>query len=69
MTKTIKKSKIKKTKISRLNGKKLKLKKEISVYVSAYKMVDGKKVILANSKVALLKGQKKSKTKKKSSYK
>ena len=65
MTKTIKKSKIKKTKISRLNGKKLKLKKEISVYVSAYKMVDGKKVILANSKVALLKGQKKSKAKKK----
>ena len=69
MTKTIKKSKIKKTKISRLNGKKLKRKKDISAYVSVYKMVDGKKVILANSKVALLKGQKKSKTKKKSSYK
>ena len=61
VTRDIKKNTTGKTKIVKLNGKKLNRKKAIRVYVSAYKMVDGQKVILANSKVVRLKGKQNSK--------
>ena len=61
VTRNIKKSTTGKTKVFKINGKKLNRKKDICVYVSAYKMIDGKKVILANSKVATLKAKRNSK--------
>ncbi len=61
VTKNIKKSTTGKTKVLKIGGKKLNRKKDIRVYVSAYKMIDGKKVILANSKVATLKAKRNSK--------
>ena len=61
VTRDIKKNTTGKTKVVKLNGKKLNRKKAIRVYVSAYKMVDGKKVILANSRVVRLKGKQNSK--------
>ena len=61
VTRNIKKSTTGKTKVFKINGKKLNRKKDIRVYVSAYKMIDGKKVILANSKVTTLKAKRNSK--------
>ena len=61
VTRNIKKSTTGKTKVFKIGGKKLNRKKDIRVYVSAYKMIDGKKVILANSKVATLKAKRNSK--------
>jgi uncharacterized repeat protein (TIGR02543 family) len=61
VTKNIKKSTTGKTKVLKIGGKKLNRKKDICVYVSAYKMIDGKKVVLANSKVTTLKAKRNSK--------
>ena len=47
--KTIKKNSTTSAKITKINGKKLNLKKNYKVYIAAYKMVDGKKEIIART--------------------
>ena len=59
--KTVKKNTTTKVTISKINGKKIKQKKNFHVYVVPYKIIDGKKVKLAKSTVAHLVGAKSTK--------
>ncbi|MCR5793276.1 MAG: DUF6273 domain-containing protein, partial [Lachnospiraceae bacterium] len=56
IVKTVNKGKLVKVNITKFGKKKLDFKQIFKVYVSAYKMVDGKKVILANSMPGFLAG-------------
>ena len=47
--KTVKKNSTTSVNVTKINGKKINLKKNYKIYVTAYKMVDGKKVKLAKS--------------------
>ena len=47
--KTIKKNSTTKVTITKINGKKINLKKQFKVYVAAYKIVNGKKVVIGKS--------------------
>lgn len=57
-TKTIKKNSTTKVTVTKINGKKLKLKKNFKVVVGAYKNVSGKKVNIGNSITAHIVGVK-----------
>ena len=59
--KTIKKNTTTKVNITKINGKKINLKKQFKVFVKAYKVVNGKKVILAKSIVGHVVGVKNAK--------
>ena len=59
--KTIKKNSTTKVNITKINGKKINLKKQFKVFVRAYKVVNGKKVILAKSIIGHIVGVKNAK--------
>ena len=59
--KTIKKNSTTKVNITKINGKKINLKKQFKVFVRAYKVVNGKKVILAKSIIGHVVGVKNAK--------
>ena len=59
--KTIKKNTTTKATIKKINGKKINLKKNFHAYIEAYKMIDGKKVVLGKSNVGHVVGAKNSK--------
>lgn len=55
--KTVKSAAVTKVTVSKINGKKLDLKKNYKVYVAAYKLVNGKKSILGKTVVAHIVGK------------
>ena len=59
--KEIKNNKITSATVTKINGKKLNLKKNYKLYIAAYKLVDGKKVRLANTIVGHVVGRKNTK--------
>ena len=59
--KTVKKNSTTSVKITKINGKKINLKKNYKVYVAAYKMVDGKKKVLAKTIMGHVVGRKNTK--------
>lgn len=60
-TKTVKSGKTTSVKITKVNGKKLNLKKNYKVYIAAYKIVNGKKVQMGKTIIAHIVGQKNTK--------
>ena len=56
-TRTIKNASVTRAKIAKLNGKKLNLKKNFKVYVAAYKIIDGKKVVIKKTMIGHIVGK------------
>ena len=56
--KTVKSASLTKVKVTKIDGKKLNLKKNYKVYITAYKIVNGKKVIVGKTLVGHIVGKK-----------